>query len=282
MTYKTKAIIFAFAALLVAMPLAANSNAFGAISGGTVTIPGECGLTLPSTITMGKLTKGTMGIETDTITMPTTGNTPGTLEIIAGDWLGAGTLSTGHLILKGVVATNTVAINGVTFTAIAAGATPVSDQFVVGGTDTITATNLATLININGNVKVDASSTGNVVLLKSEAVGSGNAFSLAAGQSTIVTSDSAMSAGEAPGAKYMESTNTRFSFTTNGVAPAVSTYALKTAFDEDNVLFVAIPATNSTKDTKMKFQLDGSGDNILVNKPSGLTQSITFSVTCNI
>jgi len=281
MTYKTNAIIFAFAALLVAMPLAANSNAFG---DSTVTIPGECGITVPSTISLGTLTKGTVGVESSIVTIITDGNTPGTIDITAGDWLSTGTKSTGHLVLNNVVATNTVTINNVVFTAtVATTGAQDTTNFRVGATsDTTTATNLATSINANTAVLVDAKAVGDRVLLSSENTGTTNGYPLISAQTTIVTSGSTMNAGDASGVKYIESTNTRYSFTIDGTNPRVSTYALKNAFDTDAVLFVAISATDSTKDTKMKFQLDGSGSNILVNKPSALVQTLTFGATCNI
>lgn len=53
--------------------------------------------------------------------------------------------ASGGLTFISVVATNTFSINGVTFTAVASA--PTNNQFVVGGTDIITAANAAAAIN---------------------------------------------------------------------------------------------------------------------------------------
>lgn len=68
--------------------------------------------------------------------------------------------------LNGVVAGDSLVINGVTFTAVAAGAT--GTQFNVGLSDDITATNLASVINSNGAVaQVSALASGVSVVLTS-------------------------------------------------------------------------------------------------------------------
>lgn len=58
---------------------------------------------------------------------------------------GGETQATGTLTFTSTVATNTFAINGVTFTCVASGAT--GNQFNVGGTDTLTAAAAAAAIN---------------------------------------------------------------------------------------------------------------------------------------
>lgn len=56
-----------------------------------------------------------------------------------------------------MVAGDSLSINGITFTAVASGAG--DDQFVIGGTSIITATNLATAINNNGEAGTASNST---------------------------------------------------------------------------------------------------------------------------
>lgn len=60
--------------------------------------------------------------------------------------------ATGTVTLSSMVATDTVTINGTVFTCVASGAT--GNQFNVGGTDTITATNLAAAINASATTTV--------------------------------------------------------------------------------------------------------------------------------
>lgn len=72
---------------------------------------------------------------------------------IAYSKLSAGLIqASGTITLSSLVATDTVTVNGVVFTAVASGAT--GNQFNVGGTDTITATNLAAAINASSTAKV--------------------------------------------------------------------------------------------------------------------------------
>ena len=75
--------------------------------------------------------------------------------------------ASGTITLSSMVATDTITINGVVFTCEASGAT--GNQFNVGGTDTITATNAAKAINASVTAKVlnyvTASSSGAVITI---------------------------------------------------------------------------------------------------------------------
>ena len=73
-----------------------------------------------------------------------------------------GTEARGYADLNAVVATNTIAINGVTFTAVASGATNV--QFNVGPDDTATAKNIADAVNASASASL-------VGLVRAKAVG---------------------------------------------------------------------------------------------------------------
>jgi hypothetical protein len=93
-----------------------------------------------------------------------------------------GVQATGTITLSSMVATDTVTINGVVFTCVASGAT--GNQYNVGGTDTITATNLAAAVNASTSAKianaVRASSATNVVTITAmPAAAIGNLFTLA-------------------------------------------------------------------------------------------------------
>ena len=111
-----------------------------------------------------------------------------------------GTLApaTGTFTGTSVVATNTVTINGVTFTAVASGAT--GNQFNIGGTDTITMANLAAAVN--GSVSalisgyVTATSASNVATVTAAHNGVlGNLVTIASGQGTIVASGATLTGG---------------------------------------------------------------------------------------
>jgi len=65
-----------------------------------------------------------------------------------------------------ISAADTVVINGVTFTAVASGAG--ANEFNIGASDTITATNLVTSVNTNGTVGTATSSSGVFTLTYSD------------------------------------------------------------------------------------------------------------------
>lgn len=100
--------------------------------------------------------------------------------------------------LNAVVATNSITIDGHAFTAVASGAT--GDQFNVGGTDTITATNLAAAINASvtagiANV-VSATSAGAVVTIYADSVGAmGNTITLTATATRFTLSSATLLGG---------------------------------------------------------------------------------------
>lgn len=97
-----------------------------------------------------------------------------------------GTYATIDATLASVVATNTIVIGGITLTAVNSGATNV--QFNVGGSNTITAANLATAINANTSLDqtVQATSSGAVVTISCKIPGTiGNLVTTTATGGTI-------------------------------------------------------------------------------------------------
>lgn len=80
--------IFVFAALLVAFPMT-TSNVFAQQSTGQAELAGSCGIIVPSTIDLGTLNAGAVGLET-VVVVATTGTLISTLSVVAGDWIGLG------------------------------------------------------------------------------------------------------------------------------------------------------------------------------------------------
>lgn len=107
--------------------------------------------------------------------------------------------ASGTLTGTSVVATNTVTINGVVFTAIASGAT--GNQFNIGANDTETMANLAAAINasvsslITGLVTASSLTTVCTVSAANPGV-LGNAVTIASGQGTIVASGARLTGGD--------------------------------------------------------------------------------------
>ncbi len=89
-------------------------------------------------------------------------------------------------ITTNAVAADTVTIGGVTFTAIASGAT--GNQFNVGATIAVTATNLATVLNANATINAlyTATADSNGIITLTEKIAKGNTPSAATKTGTIV------------------------------------------------------------------------------------------------
>lgn len=88
--------------------------------------------------------------------------------------------ASGTITLSSHIATNTVTVNGITFTCVASGAT--GNQYNVGGDDTATAVNLAAALNANATLDgmIIATSALGVVTLTALFPGEiGNAITLA-------------------------------------------------------------------------------------------------------
>lgn len=114
--------------------------------------------------------------------------------------LGNTAKASGTFTLTTVIATDAVSINGVTFTAVASGAG--ANQFNVGASDTITATNLAASINASVTALVSgyvtAAAVGTVVTVTSAFYGkSGNQTLIASADGTIVASGARLTGGAA-------------------------------------------------------------------------------------
>jgi phage tail sheath gpL-like len=108
------------------------------------------------------------------------------------------TRASGTFTLTSVVATDAISINGVTFTAVASGAT--GNQFNVGASDTITAANLAAAINASVTALVagyvTATSAATVVTVRSTDYGIfGNQTLIASADGTIVASGARLTGG---------------------------------------------------------------------------------------
>lgn len=282
---KTIPIVFAFAAILLAWPMATQT----ANADGVVVVPGICGINAGGDFALPNLTAGVESTESGVFTITTTGNTAGTFEIIASDWIGNGETATGAITLNSPNDLDTVTINSIVFTAEDDGAGLAEGEFASEGTANADATSLAAQINAHtGAVNVQATARENVVLLRSDAIGAA-ADDIPLAESTtsarIVISGATMLNGEAQGTKHMESTATRYSVTNTGVDPAGQTYAAKAtsgAFPTaETDKEIVVTQTNPAQDIKMRFHVTGVGFTGADTYSGGLTQTLTFSTLCN-
>ena len=104
--------------------------------------------------------------------------------------------ASGTLTGTSVIATDAIAINGQTITAVASGA--IANQFNIGANDTETMANLAAAINASANLAgiATASALGTVVTVQAAVPGAiGNAITLTSADATIVASVAKLAGG---------------------------------------------------------------------------------------
>lgn len=110
----------------------------------------------------------------------------------------AGVQATGTFTTVSAVATDAITVNGVTFTAVASGAT--GNQFNIGANDAATATNIAAAINASAtdlvSKHVTASAASNVVTITAVLPGhAGNAVTITSAVATITASGARLTGG---------------------------------------------------------------------------------------
>lgn len=283
MTQNTKnaTIVFAFAALLMAWPLTAQvANATG-----DATSDPDCPVTIPGSFAMGNVVPGSDTVQTSEFVMATPGNVDGTLELQVGDWLGVGTRASAVVVLTNVIATDILTINGQAVTAVASGAS--TNEFDIGVDDAATATNLAAAITTDAQVTTIAGvdptavATENVVIIRSDVVGTIGNVAVATADSTItVPAGGLLEDGENTSVKHAESTMTHFTFTSDGSSSQGGAYSSKTAALADTEVLVVVPRTDINQDVKVTFHISGDGTLVALPYSGALQQSLTFTVTC--
>ncbi len=284
---KTIPLVFAFAVMMLAWPMTVQT---ATAQGGGGSDP-VCDLTIPGPIAMGNIVPGADTTETSEQIWVTGGNVDGTIEVVAGDWLGVGTRASGAIVLDTVVAGDTLEVNGQLMTATVVG-TAGANEFDVGANDgsddVTTATNLAAKITSEaqtttiGGVDPVAISTVNVVIVRSDVVGTiGNTMPMTNAAATM-TADALLSDGEATLVKHAESSMTKFTISTSGADTTGNTYTAKTGqmpTDETDTLVMA-PRSDVTVDTTVTFQITGVATLVALPYSGVLNQALTFTFTC--
>lgn len=284
MTYQIKntSIVFAFAALMMAMPLV-NSNAFG---DGSSDIDNVCGFTTTNPFAFGDFAMGSTVTE-QTVSFPAVADTTGSARftVAATDWIGAGDRSSGTMTITTVSEDETVVVGGITYTAkdAPAGAAEFASSDGAGQTTATSAQSLADKVRTN-DATVRASTIGtNVVSFAAETRGSGgDTKTLTAGTATSVAVSAATLANGGDNAvKHMEAEVTKFAITSDGSSSATVNYATKVAFNEAAVTKDMIGSTDP--DNALSVSLEITGVSTVINLPydGPLTQTLTFTVACS-
>ena len=287
MTYNTKnlAFAFAFAALMMAMPLATNQNAF---ADGQADLDLDCPVSLVAAINFGDFGVGSGVITEDVQTLTTGGSEKGTFQVAAGDWVGVAQKASTTLTVLSPSLGDVFTYETITATAHAT--VDDGDTFTLGADNAATAVLLAATINANtdagdeAGIDVLAIATGNVVILRADNAGiAGNDVDLAqtTGTNTLELTDATLTDGENAGTVHMLASATKYAIEVDGTPASGIAYASKTAFDAATVVKNLAAETDQTQDVSLALEI--SGDGTLINLPynGALTQTLTFTVTCN-
>lgn len=224
---KNATFVFAFAAMMMAMPLA-TSNAFGdtVISN----VSESCGFTISPAASFGAITRGAATITEQSVVFTPTGGSTGTgqISVLATDWKGLGDRSSGTLTVVSVGDTETVTINSVVYTA---GATENSGTrvFTFAGTDIEDAASIARVINAGSdtaNVRAYTSGT-NVITIEAETRGAAGNFGLATTSGTSSVSAANLAGGGANIATHIQGEITKFNMVADDGTSTGQNYATK-------------------------------------------------------
>ncbi len=289
MTNKQNTIaVFAFAALLMAMPLA-TGNVYGEEM--DANLNASCGFSTANAenINFGSFSStdvaATVG-EEDAVFGAIAGSTASArVSVTVGDWYGTGTRATGTITLSSVSATDTVTVGTNTYTAVAGSASTL--QFSIDGTDAADATALASIIrstdSSNFNVSTGGSSTVDVQYIPRGTAG--NSVVLSETGDGMVTKDStsaiatALSGASDTVQKIMAGDTTKFTW--SSTATQDTTYANKVAVTTVSTAQEILGGTDPNGSLYLAIMIDPSSATFeTANLPydGALTQLITITV----
>ncbi len=267
MTYNIKntTIVFAFAAMLMAAPLAIG-NAYAV--GGDGVIDAACSIELPSAIDLGTITPGADTGEV-LVSIVTDGTVPGTFEIQMDDnWDGVGAQAIGSIIIESDAVTETFEVNSHVF--LGADGAPSAGEFDTSGTLAQQATSLASQINtstqtvtedVGADIGVTAFASENAVLLTATApdVGS-NSITLTTTDAGILNISGGLLTGGAAAAQHLTAEQVHYEVVTDGGVAPGSSYASKDAMGAQTVNTVLTTASNPSFNIDIYFHFNGVND----------------------
>lgn len=272
MTYNTKntTIVFAFAAMLMAAPLAIG-NAYAV--GGDGVIDAACSIELPTSIDLGTITPGADTGEV-LVSIVTDGTVPGTFEIQMDDnWDGVGTQATASLLILSDAVTETFTVNGHVFLGVDSSSS--AGEFDTSGSISAQATALASQINLSTqtvtenfgtSIEVTAFASGNAVLLTAETPGTGPDGTIAISSTdeaiidTITAGDTGFLEGGVAAAQHLTAEQVHYEVVTDGGSAPSSTYASKDALGAETVNTVLTTASDPSENIDIYFHFNGVND----------------------
>lgn len=281
MTYNKRksSIVFAFAALMMVMPLTA-SNAF---ADGSSDLDNVCGFTTTAPFSFGDFAKGSTVTE-QTVSFPAVADTTGSarFSVAATDWIGAGARSTGTVAITTVAEDQNVVVGGVTY--VAKDVPSLATEFLSTATNALdSAQSLADKVRANDATLRTSTSGTNTVTVSAETRGAGgDAKTLTAGTATsVAVSGATLTGGGGSPVKHMEAEVTKFAIKADGTSSAAVNYATKQAFNIATVSKEMIGGTDPDNALSVSLEITGVGTVINLPYDGPLTQTLTFTVTCD-
>jgi len=269
---------------LIAIPL--TTNAFSQQIENKVRLGGTCGVDISEDIDFGTLTPGAIHPEVQT-SFKTSGTTTSTISLVASDWVGDGSYATGKIYLNNVVDGDSITINGLEYIA---NTPPQEDwEFGIGDKDSGDANRLANVINDDTRVgitvpkhDVTATATENMIKIQSTKLGeTGNDIDVSSNYSSFTITNPTLSFAQDVGATHLDSEVTKFSVYTNGEESKSPNYLNKNSFGSDGESILLTSTASPANPIKLVLQI--SALDTLQNMPyqGEITQTLTFTVTCN-
>lgn len=272
-------IVIAFAAMLMAMPFA-TTNAF---ADGSADLDNVCGFTTTNPFSFGDFAAGSTVTE-KTVSFPAVADTTGSARftVSATDWIGDGDRSEGTMTITTVVEDENVVVGGTTYTAKDSPSTAI--EFLSTATNALeSAQSLADKVRANdASLRASTSGTTTVTFQAETRGAGGDAKTLTVGTSTSVSvSGATLTGGGSNAVKHMEAEVTKFDITSDGTSSASTAYGSKQAFNVATVDKEMIGGTDP--DNALDISLEITGVGTLINLPydGPLTQTLTFTVTCD-
>ncbi len=287
MTYNTKntAIVFAFAAVLLAWPMTVST---AHAVGGDGVIDAACSIVLPTDIDLGAFTPGAVPTQAK-VSIVTDGTIPGTFEIQMDDnWDGVGTKAVGSIIIIGESDGVTVTVNQHTFTGTS-GST-VAEDFDSDGTFATQAIALAAAINISAqtvvedvgaDIGVTAFASENAVLITATAIGvASDSITVTSDDETKVDIITATLGGGAAIAEHLLAEDVRFAVVTDGTGAPADTYSSKAGLGASGVNTVITTESDPNNNIDIYFQFNGVDDKAtgVITLLAGLVNGDTITV----
>jgi hypothetical protein len=281
MTYNNKNtfIVFAFAALMMAMPFA-TGNAFAEEM--DASLNSSCGFTTTSaeSINFGAFSAtdnaSTVGEEDAVFPAVVGATTSARVQVTFADWFGTGTRAAGSLTLVNVADAETVDIGTQTYTATTSASSGTS--FNINGNDAADALELANQVRITDSANIRVSTTGsNTLTLQAENRGTaGNSLTLTESVGDAGTVLTGFSGAVDTPQLVMDGETTRFTWSSSSAQ--TTAYAAKDTITTLGTSQEVLGGTDPAGSVHLALMVDPATAVFGASYDGPITQTITITV----